>query len=278
MSSFLVNCAPTYHHHHGSLMHNQGMIVDPAFPPAEEYSQNNYMTPDFFNNHHHQPHQYDGYFRQTPNIENPYMNHTPHTVPPHNTSLNYGNYAPPSNNAYQLPQHIPPPPHHPTQQDIHELHVGLHNLNIPPEAAQQPPTAILHPSPQNQQCMNPQNPVMMPTSSPSVSPCQLQSPPLSNHIKEIHSHSADGSAESEPDDLEDDDYSHSGLTDHDGSPGVNDRTDSPEKIIYPWMKKVHVAGYGEYLNYYFGDGCLYAANVSVYIYNNRDECSATSTR
>lgn len=242
MSSFLVNCAPTYHHHHGSLMHNQGMMVDPAFPPADEYTQNSYMTPDFFNNHH-QPHhhQYDGYFRQTtPNLENhPYMNHhTPHTVPPppppsHNTpSINYSNYGPPPpNNPYQLP----PPSHHASQElQHHELHVGLQHT-IPPEAAQQ--TAILQPSPQqNQQppqCMN------LPAAvAPSVSPCQMKSP------QEI-THSVDGSGDSEVDDMDDDDYSHSGLTDHDGSPGLGDRTDSPEKIIYPWMKKVHVAGYGE---------------------------------
>ncbi|XP_065216293.1 homeobox protein Hox-B4-like isoform X2 [Planococcus citri] len=235
MSSFLVNCAPTYHHHHGSLMHNQGMMVDPAFPPAEEYSQNSYMPPDFFNNHHQPHHQYDGYFRQTPNLENPYMNHTPHTVPPsHNSSMNYSNYGPPPNNPYQLP----PPSHH-SSQDLHELHVGLHS--IPPEAAQQQ-TAILQPSPQNLQQSQPPPPppqctmnLPNPVVPPSVSPCQMKSP------QEIHSHSVDGSAESEADDMDDDDYSHSG----DGSPGLGDRTDSPEKIIYPWMKKVHVAGYVE---------------------------------
>lgn len=248
MSSFLLNC-PSAYHHHGPLVQNQGMMVDPTFPPAEEYSQNSYITPDFFNNHHHQPHhQYDGYFRQmSGNNQNPYMNPN-HTVPSHSSpSLNYGNYVPPSNNSYQLPQHIPPPPHHPSQQDLHDLHVGIHNLNIPPESAQQPPTAILHPSPQNPQCMNPQNPVMMQNSSPSVSPCQLQSPVMPNHIKDIHSHSADGSVESEADDLEDEDYSHGGLTDQDGSPGVNNENNElpTEKIIYPWMKKVHVAGYGE---------------------------------
>lgn len=210
MNSFL--CASSYHHHHGSLMHNQSMIVDPNFPPAEEYNQNNYISSDFFNNHHHQPpHQYDGYFRQTtPNIpENPYMNHNAATVqsPP----INYGSYAPPSQDAYQLPQHLPPP-----SNDAYQL-----PQHLPPQPPPPPPQ-----QPQHQ----PDLPL-------------IRSESLTSQIKELHStpHSGDSSCQSEQDELDGDEYSASGLSDHDGSP----RTDSPEKIIYPWMKKVHVAGYGE---------------------------------
>lgn len=87
------------------------------------------------------------------------------------------------------------------------------------------------------------------SNSPSVSPpCHLQSPPLSSqHVKDLHSHSGDGSSD-EIEDLEDDDYSHTGSTDQ-GSPNAsNDGNGSPDaKIspIFPWMKKGQTAGYGE---------------------------------
>ena len=54
MSSFLMNPSSAYTHH--------SVVVDPKFPPTEEYSQNNYISspvtgPDYFGNHQ----QYGGY-------------------------------------------------------------------------------------------------------------------------------------------------------------------------------------------------------------------------
>lgn len=48
MSSFLMNPSSAYSHH--------SVVVDPKFPPTEEYSQNNYIStavpgPDYFGNH-----------------------------------------------------------------------------------------------------------------------------------------------------------------------------------------------------------------------------------
>ncbi|EEB13913.1 conserved hypothetical protein [Pediculus humanus corporis] len=48
MSSFLMNPSSAYTHH--------SVVVDPKFPPTEEYSQNNYISspvtgPDYFGNH-----------------------------------------------------------------------------------------------------------------------------------------------------------------------------------------------------------------------------------
>lgn len=246
MSSFLVNCAPTYHNHHGTLMqHHQGMVVDPAFPPTEEYNQNNYITPDFFSNHHYQSHhQYDGYFRQTPSIENSYINHNQITVSSHTSpSINYGNYVPSTSNAYQLPQHLPPTPHHPTPQEMtsvtsispcHYKDKNSHSGDGSVES-EVPPSTNAYQLPQHIP------PTLHHSTQPdmtSVSPCEY---------KEKNSRSGEHSAESEQEDLDDDEYSHGGLTDPIASPGmINERTDSPEKIIYPWMKKVHVAGYGKF--------------------------------
>ncbi|KAE8573602.1 homeobox protein Hox-A4 isoform X2 [Halyomorpha halys] len=82
MSSFLMNSAPAYH---------QGVLVDPKFPPTEEYSQSNYISTDFFNHnqYYHGP-QY----------------------PVHNYGYNY--YPPPE---MGMPPEGGPPPPCPPQED-----------------------------------------------------------------------------------------------------------------------------------------------------------------
>lgn len=300
-SSFVAN-----HHvsnfHYNPLMHNQSMVVDPTYPTLDEYNQSNYLPTEFFNNPHQPQHPYDNYFRQSPHhMENPYMSQS---IGPNLTThpaANYGNYPPPppTNNAYQLPHHVVQHQHQhhhhhhqqqhpiPPQPDLHELSTGLHNMSLPPENAQQAPpsaTALLHPAAvpnQPQHMSGPQNGgVMMVQSSnsPSVSPpCHLQSPPLSSqHVKDLHSHSGDGSSD-EIEDLEDDDYSHTGSTDQ-GSPNAsNDGNGSPDtKIspIFPWMKKGQTAGYGEWQFKSLLESwirTLYAGGKAKNLYNlNRD--------
>lgn len=272
MSSFVANHPASQFHY--PLMHNQSMVVDPStYPSLDEYNQNNYLHTEFFNNPHQPQHPYDNYFRQSPHhMENSYMSQN---IGPNLSThpASYGNYPPPpaANNAYQLPHHVVQHQHqhqhHHHQQhhaiapqpDLHELSTGLHNMSLPPENAQQAPppsaTSLLHPAAvvQSQQHMSGQQNggVMMVQSSnsPSVSPpCHLQSPPLSSqHVKDLHSHSGDGSSD-ENDELDDDDYSHTGSTDQ-GSPNAsNDGNGSPDSKmnpIFPWMKKGQTAGYGE---------------------------------
>lgn len=48
----------------------------------------------------------------------------------------------------------------------------------------------------------------------------------------------------EQDDMDDDDL----MTNGDGSPlTIDENSESGDRIIYPWMKKIHVAGVGEYI-------------------------------
>lgn len=248
-SSFVAN-----HHvsnfHYNPLMHNQSMVVDPGYP-IDEYNQNGYLPGEFFNNGAHQQHPYDNYFRQQ-SMEVPYMGQ----------GMAPANYNYPNN--YQLPHNVVQHHQHhlPPQPDLHELSTGLHNMSLPPETAQAQP---LHPvQTQHMSAPAPPQPVMM-SGSPSVSPpCHLQSPPLSGqHVKDLHSHSGDGSSD-EIEDLEDDDYSHTGSTDQ-GSPGASNDGSPDAKIspIFPWMKKGQTAGYGECKFQYFnGEGDYRTKNRS----------------
>lgn len=133
-----------------------------------------------------------------------------------------------------------------------------HNGHMPLEA-QQPPAALMH-NTGAQQCQGGSIPsnggiggagglatainVVMPhdikdDSSPSPLPCHLQpSPSSSNHMS---NNPLDGSCS---DDMMDDntDTDEMMMTTVNGSPIMMDDSESSDRVIYPWMKKNHVAG------------------------------------
>ncbi|XP_066996530.2 homeobox protein Hox-C4 [Anabrus simplex] len=220
MSSFLMNPSTTAGAaavgYHQQVQHHQSataVVVDPKFPPSEEYSQSNYIpsaTGDFFNSghhhhhhlnhhhhHHHQHHQY-GYHNQQP-----YGTNTANGGGTPTAGGTYGGYG----NYYQLPHNIHP--HHP--------------LPLPPEAAQQPPPVQQQqPPPPSQGCNGSLSPVAVQDSN---SPHQM---PLQELVQQQHPMDD----EEDQDDMDQDEQE----LDHD------DGSESGDRIIYPWMKKIHVAG------------------------------------
>ncbi|KOX78595.1 Homeotic protein deformed [Melipona quadrifasciata] len=229
MSSFLMNpsAGGGYHHHQhqqATSSHHlaaTSVMVDPKFPPTEEYSQSNYIPStgtDFFpasggghHLNHPQPHQLQYGYHQ--------HHHQAASTPYGATSavqLN-GGYA--GYSSYYGPHH----PHHQVHAvhhaSLHPHHHAVGALAMPPEA-QQPPLTCPS-SMQNQQ--QPQQQQQPPVSASTV----LGATPLSPGIMQNH------------DDIEDDQTM-------DGSPGMMEDDDEDEengdRVIYPWMRKIHVAG------------------------------------
>lgn len=262
------------------------VVVDPKFPPSEEYSQSNYIPStgaDFFGGGHHlnhpQSHQLQYHYHQ---------HHHQATSTPYGASpavqLN-GGYA--GYGGYYGPHH----PHHQVHAvhhaSLHPHHQAVGALAMPPEAQQPPltcPPSMQNPQPhqppapastvlgstalspplmathvqqtdqlqqhQHQQQQQPQQPkhentTCSPAGSGSLhrdnSPDLQQQQP--QHIQSSHQtqqhHLDDGS---DQDDMEDDQMM-------DGSPGMMDDDEEDDengdRVIYPWMKKIHVAGVGE---------------------------------
>lgn len=130
-----------------------------------------------------------------------------------------------------------------------------HNGHIPLEA-QQPPAALMH-NTAAQQCQGGSIPTgaggvgglaaainaVMPhdikdDSSPSPLPCHLQPSPSSSH--HMSNNPLDGSCSDDMDDNTDTDEMM--MTTVNGSPIMMDDSESSDRVIYPWMKKNHVAG------------------------------------
>ncbi|XP_008205497.2 homeotic protein deformed [Nasonia vitripennis] len=286
MSSFLMNPSTGggYHHQHQQpVAPHMVDVMDPKFPPNEEYSQNNYIPSngaDFFVGGHHLNHP------QSHQLQYGYHQHhhqaasTPYGAASA-VQLN-GGYA--GYGGYYAPHH----PHH--QHPMHHVpHHAVGALAMPPEAQQPPLTCP--PSMQNPQQQ--QQPVSSSTvlGSTALSPSLMQnhvpqdnlqahgqtqqqqqqqhegnvcspagsgsmhrdnSPELQNQQQNQHQqqslqatgqtqnqqqhHPDDGS---DQDDLEDDQMM-------DGSPGMAEDEEEDEengdRVIYPWMKKIHVAG------------------------------------
>lgn len=261
MSSFLVNSSipgtiPTdsgYHHHHLTHHHLSNtppnVLVDPKFPPTEEYSQNNYISsgdfkltnPDYFQSQHlQQQHLQYGYHHQATT--------TPYGAP----GPNYSTYP---SNYYHHPHQIHHTnlPHIPSRQHIIP---GMHDDQPQlPCAAQGGLQGGLPNLP----------PVTSTTSLSDTDPSNVVSAvscsPVSSHQDHMH-HSPQTGAQAQPhlhelgmrlerleengdsevgDDLDDDQLM------MDGSPLMDDDMDDDEsesgdRVIYPWMKKIHVAG------------------------------------
>ncbi|XP_017890689.1 homeotic protein deformed-like isoform X2 [Ceratina calcarata] len=308
MSSFLMNpsAAGGYHHHQHQQAANShhlaatSVMVDPKFPPSEEYSQSNYIPStgtDFFpgsGSGHHLNHP------QSHQLQYGYHQHHHQAAStPYGASsavqLN-GGYA--GYGGYYGPHH----PHHQVHAvhhaSLHPHHHAVGALAMPPEA-QQPPLAC--PATMQTQQQQPQQQQQQPPVSAStvlgatplspgimqnhVQPDALQhhqqpsqpphdntacSPASSGHLHRDNSpdlqqqpssgqqqqqqhiqnsqqqqtqqqsqqqhHVDDGS---DQDDMEDDQMM-------DGSPGMMEEEEEDEengdRVIYPWMKKIHVAG------------------------------------
>ncbi|XP_003700437.1 homeotic protein deformed [Megachile rotundata] len=308
MSSFLMNpsAGGGYHHH----QHQQAagshhlaatsVMVDPKFPPTEEYSQSNYIPStgtDFFPGsggghhlNHPQSHQLQYGYHQ---------HHHQAASTPYGASsavqLN-GGYA--GYGGYYGPHH----PHHQVHAvhhaSLHPHHHAVGALAMPPEAQQPPLTCPSSMQNQQQPQQQQQPPVTASTvlGSTPLSPGIMQNhvqPPdnLQHHQQPSQQPPHDGNAcsptntgqmhrdnspdlqqqptttqqtqhiqstqqqqqqqsqqqsqqhhvddGSDQDDMEDDQMM-------DGSPGMMEDEEEDEengdRVIYPWMKKIHVAG------------------------------------
>ncbi|KYM78862.1 Homeobox protein Hox-D4a [Atta colombica] len=320
MNSFLPSAAGGYHHHqHQQQAGNHHLattssLVDPKFPPNEEYSQNNYIPStgaDFFSSGsggHHLSH---------PQSQLQYGYHQHHhqaASTPYGASsavqLN-GGYA--GYGGYYGPHH----PHHQVHAvhhaSLHSHHHAVGALAMPPEAQQPPltcPSSI-----QSQQQQQQQQQPSVPTStilgstplSPSIMQNHVQQQPdaLQHHQHENNACSPAGSGQlhrdnspdlqtqqslsqqsqhiqsgqqqtppqqqqhhvedsSDADDIEDGQM--------EGSPGMMEEEEEDEenrdRTIYPWMKKIHVAGVGEFIwiyNYIVCISCTFDTIILKFI-------------
>lgn len=316
MSSFLMNPSTGggYHHHQhqqAASSHHlaaTSVMVDPKFPPSEEYSQSNYIPStgaEFFpasggghHLNHPQSHQLQYGYHQ---------HHHQAASTPYGASsavqLN-GGYA--GYGSYYGPHH----PHHQVHAvhhaSLHPHHHAVGALAMPPEA-QQPPLTCPSSMQNQQQPQQQQPPVSASTVlgstplSPGImqnhvqppdslqhhqQPSQQQTPHESNACSpasssQLHrdnspdlqqqpstgqqSQHIQNSQQQQPtqqqqqnqqqsqqqhhvdegsdqDDMEDDQMM-------DGSPGMledeEEEEENGDRVIYPWMKKIHVAGVGE---------------------------------
>ncbi|EFN68507.1 Homeotic protein deformed [Camponotus floridanus] len=302
MSSFLMNpsAAGGYHHHH---QHQQqagnhhlattSVMVDPKFPPSEEYSQSNYIPStgaDFFSSGssgHHLSHpqsqlQYGYHQHHHQAASTPYGASS--AVQLNGGYAGYGGYYGPHH-----PHHQVHTVHHPS---LHPHHHAVGALAMPPEAQQPPLTCPSSIQSQQQQQQQPQHQQpSVPTStilgstplSPSIMQNHVQQPDTLQHHQQQHENNAcspagsgqlhrDNSPDlqtqqslsqqsqhiqggqqtpqqqqqqqhhvedsSDPDDIEDGQM--------ESSPGIMEEEEEDdenrERTIYPWMKKIHVAG------------------------------------
>ncbi|XP_063912432.1 homeobox protein Hox-C4a-like isoform X2 [Zophobas morio] len=229
MSSFLMNPGA-----YQQPQHIAGVVVDPKFPPSEEYSQSSYIpspSGDFFGNHHisqQQHHLQYGY-------HNHHQTYGSSNVPPLSNGGygTYGNYYHP-----QIHSHHGPPIHHQIRPPI--LHESQQSLvpcgNL--QNSQSPVTSssnIL----QNLADITPNVTQSSDVNSSVCSPAsvghQERASPSGQHLQELGLRLEDNGSD-EPDDGDD----------GQGSSTNNDEDDDDEETgdrqIYPWMRKVHVAG------------------------------------
>lgn len=294
MNTFMMNSTTGngYHQQHQqpSVHHITGtFVVDPKFPPSEEYSQSNYIPSpggDFFSSSHHLNH------AQTNQLQYGYHQHH-HQA----TSTPYGaasavplNGGYPGYGGYYSPHH----PHHQVHTvhhaNLHPHHHGIGALAMPPEA-QQPPltcsTSIQSQQPQQQPQQRPLSSSILEASnsSPSILSSHIQTSDTQQHPQHLQQsqsqqqqHENNSCSPTRPGSLLRDSspdlqptHHHQGivpssqqhLTDDnsdqddmdqddpttDGSPGDDDDDDDDGKDnrkIFPWMKKIHVAGVRKY--------------------------------
>ncbi|XP_030758210.1 homeobox protein Hox-C4a isoform X2 [Sitophilus oryzae] len=238
MSSFLMNPVSGYQQpQHISA----GVVVDPKFPPHEEYSQSSYIpatSDNFFGNHH---------LNQPQHLQYGYHNH--HHQGAYGTSSlslsnsGYGSYG----NYYHHQLHHPSPPLHQVRavQPLHEPQNQLLNCaSLPNGHPNQPPSPnilqnIADISPNNVAQQQQQSDVNSSVCSPaSVGHGQDSrgSPPGAHSLQELGLRLEDGGGSDEQDELDDGQGSSTNNDDED------DDDENGDRQIYPWMRKVHVAG------------------------------------
>lgn len=275
MNSFLTHNTLPYHQ--PAQMH-QMMMPEPKYSPPDDYGNlQNYMSsPDFFgspHHHHHHHHQHHPHHGNHHNGQQGQIAGVGGASGGHQQvtggagvlggsggggggsgSHYQGHYQQQMQAMYPSPGQTPSyytsaAPNYGTYQMHHNGHMPLE--------AQQPPAALMH-NAAAQQCQTGSiptgggvgglaaaiNAVVMPhdikdDSSPSPLPCHLQpSPSSSNHMS---NNPLDGSCS---DDCMDDntDTDEMMMTTVNGSPIMMDDSESSDRVIYPWMKKNHVAG------------------------------------
>lgn len=252
MSSFLINpvsgaTLPSSYQQPQHLA--TGLIVDPKFPPTEEYSQNNYIPStggDFFSGHHlNQPQHH---------LQYSYHNHHQGSTPygPTNVSLanggygSYGNYYHPQLHGPHTSLHPhqirPPIPVHPEpQQSLAACHQSQH----------QPPQTPVTSSSNILQNLADIAPVVTQPSEVNSSACSpistghghdSRSSPTGRNLQDLGLRLEDNASD-EQDDIDEE---------QEGSPLLDDddeEDESGDRVIYPWMKKIHVSGACKYLLY-----------------------------
>ncbi|XP_060523786.1 homeobox protein Hox-A5a isoform X2 [Cylas formicarius] len=236
MSSFLMNPVSGYQQpQHISA----GVVVDPKFPPSEEYSQSSYIpssTDNFFGNHHlNQPQHHLQYGYHNHHQAGTYGSAG---VPLSNSGYGgYGNYY-----HHQL-HHAAAPIHQirPPVQPIHDSQSQLLNCGSLPTNHPQPPTTSSSNLLQNLGDMSPNVSQPSDVNSSVCSPASVghgqesRSPPGAHSLQELGLRLEDNASDEQDE-----------LDDGQGSSTNNDEDDDDDengdRQIYPWMRKVHVAG------------------------------------
>lgn len=254
MSSFLMNpVSGTLPSSYQQAQHiSAGVVVDPKFPPSEEYSQNSYIpspTDNFFGSHHlnqpqhHLQYGYHGHHQATS------YGSTGMSL----TNSGYGGYS----NYYHHQLHHPPPIHshqirtpiqiHETQQPLVNCS-SLQNSHTPPVTSS---SNIL----QNLSDISPSVTQPSDVNSSVCSPASVghgqesRGSPQGHSLQELGLRLED-SVSDEQDELDDQ-----------GSSTNNDEEEEDDengdRQIYPWMRKHHVAGACKLINC-----CIYCRSYS----------------
>lgn len=238
--------ASTYQHQHNL---SAPVVVDPKFPPTEEYSQNNYIPTggEFFSGHlnHTQHHLQYGY----------HNHHQPTTNPYGSPNLPNGGYG--YSNYYH--HHQPLPSSHTTIHS-HQLRPAL-SMHTEPQSLQCPSlqSQNLPPNVTNTSILQNLADIAPNVTQPNTSSADIStnvcspasightnqdsrgSPPghSSNSLQELgirlEDNGSDGQEEIDDENME------SPLMDDDD----DDDSENGDRVIYPWMKKIHVAGVGK---------------------------------
>ncbi|XP_045466704.1 homeobox protein Hox-B4a isoform X2 [Harmonia axyridis] len=238
MSSFLMNpvSGAALPASYQQSQHLSGVVVDPKFPPSEEYSQNSYIPStgnDFFGNHHIPQSQH--------HLQYGYHNHhqqaygsTP--VPIANGGYgSYGNYYHP-----QIHSHHGPPIH--SHQIRPSIPIHEAQQSMVPCGNHQPPVSsaggILQNLADIPVTQNSSDIVKTSVCSPgSVGHGQdsRSSPPGPHSLQELGLRMEENVSDE-----------HDDCDDGQGSSTNNDEEeeddDGSDRQIYPWMRKVHVSG------------------------------------
>lgn len=247
--------ASTYQHQ--QHLGGAPVVVDPKFPPTEEYSQNNYIPSsggDFFGGHHlnhpqhHLQYGYHNHHQATttpygaPNIPNGgygYSNYYHHQLPTGHPGI-HSHQLRPALSMHTEPQQIPcgslqghQPPTQPPPAVTNSGTILQSLADIAPSGAASSVTGGGSTDVNSGVC-----------SPASVGHGQGQdsrgSPP--GHPLQDLGLRLEENASDDHEELDDEHMLDSPLDDDD-----DDDSENGDRVIYPWMKKIHVAGVGEYI-------------------------------